>query len=248
MWEGGEEKEYPRRAGISSFGAGGANAHVVIEEYQAPAEAGGSGADMPALIVLSGRDKTRLAEQSSRLLSVLESAEGASLSLLSVAYTLQTGREGMDERVGWVVSSIAELKDRLRSYGLGKLEEGYEGDTRSNKEWIREMTGNEELEEAVGKWLERGKYAKLLEWWVRGLPVEWERLYRQGEGRPCRVSLPGYPFARERYWLSPPVKSNGTIEPPPDSREDELYAKVLEDLMNDTLSIGAAAEKIRNVN
>ena len=34
-WEPGP---HPRRAGISSFGAGGANAHLVVEEYQAPPE------------------------------------------------------------------------------------------------------------------------------------------------------------------------------------------------------------------
>jgi acyl transferase domain-containing protein len=36
---GGVQREYPRIAGVSSFGAGGANAHVVIEEYRAPAQA-----------------------------------------------------------------------------------------------------------------------------------------------------------------------------------------------------------------
>ncbi|MGA8115045.1 MAG: amino acid adenylation domain-containing protein, partial [Actinocatenispora sp.] len=36
--------------------------------------------------------------------------------------------------------------------------------------------------------------------WAAGVEVDFERL---GEGRRRRVSLPGYPFARRRYWIEP---------------------------------------------
>ena len=48
-------------------------------------------------------------------------------------------------------------------------------------------------------WLAKGKLSKLLELWVKGLAVDWKKLY--GESKPRRVSLPTYPFAKERYWL-----------------------------------------------
>src|SRR5260370_42192198 len=32
------------------------------------------------------------------------------------------------------------------------------------------------------------------------MQLDWERLY--GEAKPRRISLPTYPFARERYWVA----------------------------------------------
>ena len=58
---------------------------------------------------------------------------------------------------------------------------------------------DEELREAVAKWVQRKKYSKLLELWVEGLDFDWNILY--GESKPCRIGLPTYPFARERYWI-----------------------------------------------
>ena len=47
---------------------------------------------------------------------------------------------------------------------------------------------------AIETWVAKGKYGKLLELWVKGLSLDWRRLY--GEARPRRISLPTYPFAQ----------------------------------------------------
>src|SRR5205085_138343 len=68
---GGGRREVARLAGVSSFGAGGSNAHVVIEEYVAPAAMSDAAlaidAAHPALVVLSARNEDRLKEQARQL-------------------------------------------------------------------------------------------------------------------------------------------------------------------------------------
>jgi len=104
----------PRRAGISSFGFGGVNAHLVLEEYLAPAatqparaEAGG-----PHLVVLSAKNELRLAEAVKNLDRFLSRHPDTELS--DLAYTLQTGREAMEERLAFVVDSLGQLKTRFK--------------------------------------------------------------------------------------------------------------------------------------
>ncbi len=77
-----------RRAGVSAFGLGGSNVHVVLEEPPAAAEP--AGRPGPHLLVLSGRDQTALGEATENLLRHLD--RHPELSIADVAYTLQQSR------------------------------------------------------------------------------------------------------------------------------------------------------------
>ena len=187
---------------MSSFGAGGSNAHVVIEEYREEERVVQiSEPGQAALVVISAKSEAQLKEQVENLLRWLEEQPLNEEELSSMAYTLQVGREAMEQRLGLMVTSLAELKAKLRRYLEGEqgIEDLYRGEVKRNKETLSVFVADEELQEAIAKWIERGKYAKLLDLWVKGLVFDWSRLY--GESKPKRIALPTYPFARERYWI-----------------------------------------------
>ena len=195
----------PRLAGLSSFGFGGANAHVVVEEYVGRGQESDAkwdgGAPRPAMVVLSARAPERLNEQAAQLRQAIERGALSDSDLTRVAYTLQVGREAMDHRVAMTVESMQELEAKLGEFleGKGGIEGLYRGDVKADGGTLAVFRGDEELHEALGKWIQRGKWSKVLELWAKGLEIEWEQLY--GEEKPRRLSLPTYPFARERYWI-----------------------------------------------
>src|SRR5579864_4366000 len=228
-WEVGEVggRKVGRIAGISSFGAGGSNAHMIVEEYREEAgmEGGeGKGAGKgeekgegkgvgEVVIVLSARTGEQLREKARELLEFIGKREsgGSGFDLVGMGYTLQVGREGMEERVGMVVSTVEELKAKLAGYvegGKEEMEGVYEGQVKRNREALSLFSRDADLQQTVEKWLAKKKFSKLLELWVNGLEVEWSKLY--GEEKPQRMSLPTYPFARERYWIDT-TNAYGTV-------------------------------------
>ncbi|WP_158755175.1 non-ribosomal peptide synthetase [Dyella sp. S184] len=197
---GGVKREGRRIAGISSFGAGGANAHVVIEEYEAPVVPTVAGG--PALVVLSARDDERLHAQVQALLAFLDAPRTEpEVALADLAYTLQVGREAMEERLALVVDSLAELRAKLVAYAAGEtvMDEVYRGQAKRNREAFAALTDDDDMAAIAEAWVAKGKFGKLLDLWVKGLAFDWQRMY--GENRPRRISLPTYPFARQRHWI-----------------------------------------------
>ncbi|MFH9922213.1 SDR family NAD(P)-dependent oxidoreductase [Streptomyces bobili] len=191
-----EGRTLPRVAGVSSFGGGGSNAHVVIAEYRPsarPSEAPAAG--RPVLLVLSAKSEAQLAEQARRLHARL--GEAADADLPAIAWTLQTGRMALEERLAFAATSLAEARERLAAFAAGPAVTG---------PWHRGTVSplrpadTPAVRAALNAWTGQGAYEDLLARWADGAEVRWEDTWPAGSAAR-RVSLPGYPFARERCWF-----------------------------------------------
>lgn len=211
----GCQREHPRIAGVSSFGAGGANAHVLLEDYREPEpvapEAG------PCVIVLSARNAERLAAYATKLRDDISAREvvGEAPELADLAYTLQTGRAPMQERLAFIARSLAQVKERLEAYlrGEGEAAEIYAANVKQHKAIVEALADDETMARLVAKGLAENQLSRLASLWTKGLDIDWRALHagRPASGRkPRLVRLPTYPFESTRYWLPEPV-----VAPPP---------------------------------
>lgn len=99
-----------RRAGISAFGIGGTNAHVIMEEP--PTVLAREVEAAPQLLPVSAATETALAALRGRLADRLERGD---LSLQDVAYTLQTGRKTLAARHVLVARDTMDAIAQLRA-------------------------------------------------------------------------------------------------------------------------------------
>ena len=101
-----------RRAGVSAFGFGGTNVHVVLEE--SPFAESKPSNHPRQVLCISARTETALLAQCSRLADSLERADGEKLSLSDVAYTLAEGRRAFSHRVSLVAGTREDAISQLR--------------------------------------------------------------------------------------------------------------------------------------
>ncbi|HRF82587.1 MAG TPA: beta-ketoacyl synthase N-terminal-like domain-containing protein, partial [Flavobacteriales bacterium] len=118
----------PRIAGVSSFGVGGTNAHVILAEP--PVAAASSASREKQLLLLSAKSKTSLDAMTDNLRTWLEMHPTASLA--DAAYTLQVGRRHFKHRRlivggshGEVIEAIANKDAQL--IGTRELHEAAPG-------------------------------------------------------------------------------------------------------------------------
>jgi acyl transferase domain-containing protein len=150
----------------------GSYAHAVVEEFTAPERAARKAARGPVAVVLSARDGERLRESAGRLAAALAAGDWDDADLPDIARTLRA-REAMTERMAAAVGSVAELVEVLRAFASSRTDARVLGTA-------------------------AGAFGGLLAEWVAGAEPD---VGGPGEKDARLVTLPTYPFARERFWL-----------------------------------------------
>ncbi|MGW2421091.1 amino acid adenylation domain-containing protein [Streptomyces sp. NPDC001709] len=175
----------PRRAAVSSFGAGGANAHVVLEEYRQPQPADAV-ATAPVVLPLSAPDAERLRTVARRLADALAPASGPErllggpASLADVARTLRDGRETWPHRAAVTAGDRRRLLEALTALAEGRDHPDV-------------VTADRTPEDAP---------AEAVDWVTQG-----HQPRAAATGR--RVALPTTPFARRRCTLPDAQAADG---------------------------------------
>src|SRR5260370_20585051 len=207
----------PRLAAVSSFGYSGTNAHVLLQEFVTE-NLSEKTADEQAsqAILLSGKTAEALVQRAARLHSYIAGqSQGSNQlqrhSLVELAYTLQVGRDPMDERLAFVASDFPDIEEKLAAFleGIG-VSGGYRAAIFHRLCRARANSSEETLD-------------GLARAWAQGEEVDWAS--RFGELRPKRLSLPGYPFARDRCWIQS-ANNEGILPAPSSEGRRELLSQL----------------------
>ncbi|MGJ5950166.1 amino acid adenylation domain-containing protein [Streptomyces neyagawaensis] len=179
-WEG------PRIAGVSSFGFGGANAHVVVEAAPPTPDEAADHDRLPRLVTLSAVSDDALRTLVNRLVLMLRSPYCPSLRALSEASRRRTAA---GHRLACVVDSLEQLEDKLRLFLAGvddarSLHLGLaDGSSRTRTAAVRDGADREELKATARRF-------------VTGADLD------TGPGR-AGVRFPTAPHDEKYLWLEP---------------------------------------------
>ncbi|HLO85985.1 MAG TPA: beta-ketoacyl synthase N-terminal-like domain-containing protein [Nostocaceae cyanobacterium] len=114
----------PRIAGVSSFGFGGTNAHLILSE--APVNIQKQKKEEFArplhVFTLSGKNEKALVALAQRYVEFLETNEDAEIA--DISFSANIGRSHFDHRLAIVTASTLQLREKLRAFTSGKETDG----------------------------------------------------------------------------------------------------------------------------
>lgn len=204
----------PRLCGVSSFGLSGTNCHVVLSE--APREISvNESKERVNIFTISAKTKISFEELVNNYIDYF--SQNKKLPLSNVCYTANTGRGHYEERLAIVAESIEQLLEQLllfrkhnyksfenqnffyNTHKLVNFRKNEIGENEITEKKVQEISvkAKEQIEKL------RNGYnlevlRKVCSLYIDGARIAWEDIY-QGE-KLYKVSLPTYPFLRNRCW------------------------------------------------
>jgi acyl transferase domain-containing protein len=197
-WKAGSS---PRRAGVSAFGVGGTNAHVVVEEapHVEPVKA-----DRPGhLLVFSARTATALGQSTTNLVEHLKA--NPEIDLGSIAFTLQAGRRAFNHRRAIVCVDRADAISALQLPDSKRLMTGVHDDRDPRVVFMFPGQGAQYSRMGMGLY-------------------RWDRQFRLDIDSCAEILKPRLGFDL-RFALYP--TGDGNLEPDRDLRQTELAQPAL---------------------
>jgi acyl transferase domain-containing protein/enoyl-CoA hydratase/carnithine racemase/pimeloyl-ACP methyl ester carboxylesterase/acyl carrier protein/NAD(P)-dependent dehydrogenase (short-subunit alcohol dehydrogenase family)/ubiquinone/menaquinone biosynthesis C-methylase UbiE len=226
-WAGDE----PLVAGVSSFGAGGANVHVVVEEHRSatsqtdPRPIGRTVAGVPPVLCLSAPTEQGLSRLIDAVVEQIDRTAPEQAQLAALCATSQLGRRHFAERLTVEARTVAELRGDLVALRHGQQPRGREHRGRASRITRRD----DDVGDSTRTLLADSGPDAVLDAWVAGRDVDlaalWEML------PPVHSPLPPTPTQPSRYWLSPtfvpipsPARAPASL-PAPEGTHPRIHAE-----------------------
>ena len=141
---------------------------------------------------------------------------------------LLIGSGGREHALAWKLSRSPKLTELIAAPG---------------SDGMALIGRDEDMQEAIEKWVAHRKFSRLVDLWVRGLSFDWHRLY--GERKPRRVSLPTYPFARQRCWIAEATPAQGPETNPVSDADMKSIEDIISQLDDDLIESADAIEALK---
>ncbi|ASZ12880.1 hypothetical protein CK934_18925 [Chitinophaga sp. MD30] len=213
-----------RIGAVSAFGMSGTNAHMVVEEAVNNVKA----TVLPTyLLVIAAKTTAALKARVTAYLSYLKARTLVPQEWTAFIYTLQAGRYHFPHRLACAVNdqkeAITLLANWLNDTGTTQIQtDVVQPDFRLSaalQQQVKELAAdsNKLLNDPARY---RHTLIALGAYYCQGANIPWEMLYN---GQiPGRLSLPGYPFAQEHYWVTPAVAKITYIPPVNNTDPEDL--------------------------
>ncbi len=230
----GVQKECLRTAGVSSFGAGGANGHILVQEYKEEKKSiHNEDTEQVYVLPISAKTQAQLGIYVNLMYQYI-SKNKSNLKLSAVAYTLQRCRNEMEYRGAFVTKTLDGFIKLMSDYLNHKDSRNFFSGT------VKKNRGKENLRTAISD-IETAR--SIAEAWVQGSKISWDETSRLV---PDLADLPTYPFAHKSCWVKT-VNKTMLVRPEVKAAAEDDLEVILQELASDEGDIARIIQKIETI-